>query len=314
MIVNLFSSKSLVSRCTSLILAFLLVPACFSSAHAAEGARQIATHYDKVAVQGTPERVVVLSEAALDAAIALGVKPVASVATRGSTGVSDYLSKATGPISIVGTAREFNLEAILSAQPDLVLAPAGLSKELYAILSKLAPTIVPVADGFEDWRTNVRLYADALNKSDEAKQTLDALDERIAQLRTKLKPGLTASVVRWNPQGPLVMSSHVFTGQLLNQLGFSSKELAASLRARPHSDTLSLENLHNIDADWLFLATLNAEGQKTLDAARTQPAFNRLEVVKQGHVVSVDGQVWTSGTGPMAAEVILADIEKALIP
>ena len=73
-----------------------------------------------------------------------------------------------------------------------------------------------------------------------------------------------------------------------------------------HSDVLSLENLSQVDGDWLFLATLNEDGQAAVDAAKQSSAFTRLNVVQQEHVVPVDGQLWTSANGPLAAQAILA--------
>lgn len=81
-----------------------------------------------------------------------------------------------------------------------------------------------------------------------------------------------------------------------------------------HSDPLSLENLSRLQGDWLFLATLNEEGDEALAAAKDSPAFARLPVVDSGRVVPVDGQLWTSANGPLAAEAILDDIEAALVP
>lgn len=280
----------------------------------AESARSIESAYGPVKVQGTPKRIVALNESALDTALALGLKPVGTVAARGGDAVSVYLQEKAGKIGIVGTTREYNLESILAQQPDLILAAAGLNKEIYAKLSMLAPTVVAPHSGLEDWRKNVRLYAQAMNRGEQAEQALAELDGRIGALRAKLPAGTTVSVARWNPQGPILMSSKIFTGQILGQLGLKAPPLAEDLGDRPHSDVLSLENLSKIDADWLFLATLNAKGQETLDAARTQPAFTRLEAVKKGHAVTVDGQVWTSSTGILAANRILTDIEKVLLP
>ncbi len=279
-----------------------------------EPARTLNTAYGSVRVEGTPQRVVTLSESALDTALALDVQPVGAVATRGSDKVSDYLQDKIKKISIVGTARELNLESILALQPDLILASESLTKEMYAKLSMLAPTIVPTTTSQEDWRGAVALYADALGKPEALKTGFNTLDQRIQQLRSTLPAGQTVSVVRWNPQGPMIMSNKIFTGQLLTQLGFASTQLANSLGAKPHSDILSLENLGKIDADRLFVATLNAKGEETLNEARKQPAFNRLAAVRENHAVTVDGQVWTSGTGLLAANVILNDVEKALLP
>lgn len=81
-----------------------------------------------------------------------------------------------------------------------------------------------------------------------------------------------------------------------------------------HSDVLSLENLSQVDGDWLFLATLNDDGQAALDSAKQSPAFNRLNVVQNERVVPVNGQLWSSANGPLAAQAILDGIENALLP
>lgn len=276
--------------------------------------REIETAKGVIKVDGEPQRVVVLSEAALDTALALGVKPLGSVATRGSTAVSAYLQLKAGKLAIVGTAREFNLESILALQPDLILAPNAIGQDVYNILSKLAPTIVPAAVSTDDWRKTVNSYAQALGKVKEAEAAYKALDQRIETIGGRLRPGQTVSVVRWMPQGPMIMSSKIFTGQLLTQLGLKTPELANSLGDKPHSDTLSLENLGKVNADQLFLAALNEEGKATMAAARKQAAFERLDVVKSGNVSTVDGQIWTSGTGILAANKVLDDIEKAMLP
>lgn len=296
------------------MLALVFVYLATGSVSSAEqGARSVDTQFGAVSVTGMPKRVITLSESALDTALAVGVQPVGGVATRGSKTVSDYLQEKVGPFSIVGTSREYNLEAILRLKPDLILASNGLSKDIYAKLSKLAPTIVPTAKNTDDWRDAVSIYGTALGKDSELKSGFSELDKRIDGLRAKLPANQSVSVVRWMPQGPMVMSAHVFTGQLLSQLGLAATDIASSLTDRPHSDVLSLENLAKIDADWLFLATLNAEGEKTLTEARRQPAFVRLTAVDANRVNVVNGQVWTSGTGLLAAGKILDDVEKTLL-
>jgi iron complex transport system substrate-binding protein len=276
-------------------------------------AATVSTANGDVKTPDAPKRVVVLDEAALDTVLSVGIKPVATLASRGGTDVSHYLQDAAGKPAIVGTAREINLEAVFSQKPDLILARQDLPKEQYAKLSLIAPTVVPAGGVSSDWRTTADLYAQALNRSAELKKQYEQLDQRIAALKTRITPGQVLSVVRWNPQGPMVMSSHLFVGQLLEQLGFSSTALAADLKERPHSDILSLENLSQADGDWVFLATLNEKGEETLNEARKQPAFTRLKAVQANKVASVDGQVWSSGAGPLAAQHVLDDVERIVL-
>ena len=56
--------------------------------------------------------------------------------------------------------------------------------------------------------------------------------------------------------------------KIIADLGLRANELAAAQAQKPHSDVLSLENLSRINADWIFLATLNPDGRKALEDAR----------------------------------------------
>ena len=67
-----------------------------------------------------------------------------------------------------------------------------------------------------------------------------------------------------------------------------------------------------MDQSWVFLATLNEDGDKALEAARQSAAFARLDAVEHDRVITVSGQLWTSATGPLAVLAILDDIEAAV--
>lgn len=298
-----FLQRAALAIATSLLLALPL--------HASE--RTLDSAYGPLKLSGTPQRVVALGDSALDAALSLGVQPVGTLASRGGDDVPDYLKAKAGQIALVGSVREPNLEAILRLQPDLVLASGDLSRELYAKLSLMAPTVVPTGNALQNWRETYMTYAQALGMEEQGQQRIAEIDKRSAELRQRLPQGQQISVVRWNPQGPVIMSSHLFVGQLLSNLGLRANELAATQAQKPHSDVLSLENLSRINADWIFLATLNPDGRKALDDARKQPAFTRLKAVAEDHVVTVDGQIWSSSSGYLAAQQVLDDVEKALL-
>ena len=279
----------------------------------------VSTKYGNVKVNDEVKRVVTLSEDALDSAIALGFKPLAAVATRGGDSVAEYIQDRVGNISIVGTSRQNNLEAIVAQRPDLILASATLSQDQYNILSKIAPTVVPKSPGIVtgSWETIAHVYADALNKTDEMDVILADIEKRASALKNTITTKLpqnerSATLARWMPQGPVVMSSQIFAPDILASVGFEINDAGVVKEGRPHSSPLSLENLSKVDNDWLFLATLNNEGNAALEAAKTSPSFSRLNVVKENHVMTVNGQLWTSATGPLAAHAILDTIETVI--
>ncbi|WP_458524397.1 ABC transporter substrate-binding protein [Onishia taeanensis] len=277
-------------------------------------ARTLDTAYGEVSVEGQPERVVTLFEGALDTALTAGVTPLAAIATRGGDDVARYLKARAEGIAIVGTARETNLEAVIAQRPDIILAPARLPEAQYRLLSKLAPTLVPDVTPFSEgaWKQEARFFAKALGREAPVEAAIEAVEARAATLREQTAGQQTASLARWMPQGALVMSPTLFAPGLLKASGFTVMGADSVPEGRPHSDPLSLENLSRLDGDWLFMATLDAEGETALEAAMDAPAFARLEVAKRGQVVPVDGQLWTSASGPLAADAILDDIETAL--
>ena len=272
----------------------------------------VSTQYGDVTVPADPERVVTLAESALDVALSVGVTPVGTTASRGGDKAPAYLGEDAAEIPVVATVAEPNLEAILEADPDVILAAQGLEQEQYDALTAIAPTVVPEVPGRGDWEAPLHTYAEALGADDELTEQLDAIADRAAALKDDGALEGSAAVVRWMANGPVLMNSGHMPGSLLAAAGATSLKAADDLGQRPHSDPLSLENLDQVDADRLFLAAFGADGGSALEAAGTQPAFTRLKAVAAGTATEVDGSVWSSASGPVAADLVMDDIEAAV--
>ncbi|RBY80936.1 iron-siderophore ABC transporter substrate-binding protein [Geodermatophilus sp. TF02-6] len=270
------------------------------------------TLYGDVTVPAEPQRVIALAESALDVALSVGVTPVGTTASRGGDAPPGYLGGAAADIPVVATVAEPNLEAVLQAEPDLILAAAGLEQAQYDALAAIAPTVVPETPERGDWQAPLHAYAEALGADDELTGKLDAVADRAAALAgTGVLRG-SAAVVRWAANGPVLMNATTMPGSLLQAAGAEPLQAAVDLGTRPHSDPLSLENLDQVDADRLFLAAFGAQGGAALEAARSQPAFSRLTAVQGGTATEVDGSVWSSASGPIAADLVMDDVEAAV--
>lgn len=301
------------------MLGSLVLIAAMTGATAHADTREIETAYGPVSIDGTPERVVTLYEGALDAAIATGIKPVGAVITRGGNHVAEYIQPKAKGVEIVGAPGETNIESVIALNPDLILAPAQLSKEQYNLLSKIAPTIVPGFTAFthKTWKQETRLFAKALGRADAGEEAVARVEDKAAEVAKLVDNTLDADqretgLIRWMPQGPLVMSEGLFSASLLNAAGFEVNSANIVKNGRPHSHPLSQENLGLIDHSWIFLATLNADGDEALEAARKSPAFQRLKANNENRIIPVNGQLWTSASGPLAAMQILDDIAAAM--
>jgi len=281
--------------------------------------RSVDTAYGAVTIDGQPQRAVTLYEGALDPALAVGANAVGAVITRGGNDVAEYIKPRAGDIAIVGAPAETNIEAVIAARPDIILAPAQTNQQQYQLLSRIAPVVVSNVPMFQadSWEQETRLFGRALGREEAAENAIEDVKARIAEVaalveRTVPEDQRDATLVRWMPQGPLVMAEGLFSATLLQAVGFEVTDNGLVSDGRPHSQPLSLENLARMDQNWVFLATLNADGQQALEAARQTPAFSRLKACGQNQVVAVNGQLWSSASGPLAAKAILDDIEAAL--
>lgn len=306
---------NLLQRCFT-----ILVLAGLGSGAVTADTRSLDTAFGPLEISGQPMRIVTLYEGALDTALAVGAHTVGAVITRGGNHVADYIKPAAGNINIVGTPGETNIEAVLAAQPDLILAAPRTSEHQYRLLSRLAPVVVPDIPMFQadTWKRETRLFARAMGRAAQAEQVIEQVEARIAEVASLVRERIPAdqrdaTLIRWMPQGPLVMAEGLFSAAILQATGFRLGSKGLIKPGRPHSEPLSLENLSGLDQNWMFLATLNADGDKALAAARKSPAFARLNAVQENRVIAVSGQLWTSASGPLAALAILDDIEAAVL-
>jgi len=263
-------------------------------------------------VPQSPERVIVLDTAALDAAIALGVHPVGTIRYGNAP---DYLGDAVENITVVGEDNQPNLEAILQLEPDLILGSKIASGKLYRQLSRIAPTILTEGSGREgEWQQNFQLYAEALGKGEQAKKLLADYHRQVADLQAQIgQPEvIEVSVIATSRDRIGAYTTGSFPGSILQDIGFSRNPTQDKLDA--YAMQLSRERLEDIDGDFLFLIySPHLEGSRTLEAFSQDPIWSQLQTVQQNRICEVPNEVWIAGRSLLAAQQMLADVENCLL-
>lgn len=267
----------------------------------------------QVTVPDAPLRVLAMSELDLDTLLALGIEPAGATRGRGQQGMPRYLGKRAAAVPSVGNFASPVPELAIGLQPDLILAGGIPDPELLARLGKIAPTVVTYKPG-EHWQVALRRIGTALGREAQADSLLGAYQQRANALGARLQAA-SVSVVRWNPQGPAYMLRDSFASLVLADLKLR-RPASQQQPGAAHSPPLSMEALSLIDADWLFIGTLDQGGAagSALQAAAASPAFKRLGAVQKGRMRAVDGSLWTGPGGPLAANAILAEVEQAMLP
>lgn len=284
----------------------------------------------EVEVPAEPRRVVTLSEPTLDGVLALGVTPVGTVTGRGQSTVPNYLADVAGDIPLLGGVAQPNFEAIGAAAPDLILVDGtsiNNNPPVVEALRRIAPVVYTGYAG-GDWRSNFALVADALGMAERGAEVAAAYDDHVAEARVRLAAYAddTFSIVRWQGGSAALILKELPPGRALTDLGLA-RPAHQDVNGRGHSEPVSLENLPQIDADWMFFGTLggssvgnpNAGGgadtsdaKEALAAAAAVPGFAELEAFRNDRIIPVDGSAWTSTGGPILMTRIVDDVVRAL--
>ncbi|MEM1293431.1 MAG: iron-siderophore ABC transporter substrate-binding protein [Cyanobacteria bacterium P01_H01_bin.162] len=276
------------------------------------GSTQTITHaMGTTPVSVSPQRVVTIDTTPLDAALALGITPVGTIRYGAPPG---YLGEAASNIPVIGQYTQPNLESIVQLNPDLILGAKSISEALYPRLSQIAPTVFTEGAGRHwDWKNNFRLFAKALGQSEQAEQLLADYDQQVETLKASLElppESMTVSILVSTSDGLVAQTPKSFSGSILEELGFARNP--AQIEGEEFFVRISREDLTSPEGDVIFLMHSSEWETNPADEFINDPLWSQLDVVQQGAVCEVAGDVWGSGRSILAANQILTDVEQCL--
>ncbi|MFP5336603.1 MAG: iron-siderophore ABC transporter substrate-binding protein [Actinomycetes bacterium] len=259
-----------------------------------------------------PQRVVTWGWGSADAAIALGVVPVAMAAQPyggDAEGVLPWVRErleADGEQlpEVLPDQQEPPIEAIAAAEPDLVLAPySGITADEYELLSQVAPTVAyPEAPWATPWRETVEIVGASLGRAEAAEELLDDIDAQVAE-QAEAHPelaGLSVALVFNAPDAFYVYKPADARVDFTLDLGLTSAE---SVEALSNGDqtffyTLSRERLDELDSDVLVSYADTPEASR---AFLSSPEAQLMEQVREGRVAEVVGTELIAAVSPPTA-------------
>jgi iron complex transport system substrate-binding protein len=188
----------------------------------------------------------------LDMLITLGI-PLASqqpIRDSGYTGFPSFFDQeALKGITPFTNYPEFNFEAILKAQPDVILNGLGYDKELDGKLSDIAPTYT--FNGFDgsDWRTKFKTVAEAFGKTEQYQVWMDKYQAKVDDVKKRLaaagKSDLVIGPVDYY-EDQVSVSCYGTPCLVIKDLGLKVSPLADGEGSKLSAE--QLEQLNGIDA------------------------------------------------------------------
>ncbi|MFD5684988.1 ABC transporter substrate-binding protein [Streptomyces bacillaris] len=292
-------------------------PAADKTSEADSGSAKTRTVKDAtgtaVEIPAEPKRIVTLTQEDLDAVLALDIKPVGITNGQGLDKPPAYLADKVQGINIVGNLLQPVMDKVVAAKPDLILAGDMQDEQVLKQLRQITPATLVTMAPTDDWKLFFRGVGNAVNKLDAANKFIADHEAAAKAAGEKLgkNKGAEVSIVRWNPDGPSWMENKQFASGVALAMGLKRPK-SQNKDGNAHTPSLSLEKINEIDGDWLFLSTLTSDGAKALKDVQDKPAYKELGAVKNKQVVTVDGSVWSTRGGPLAADVVMEDYIKAL--
>ncbi|MFC0329232.1 ABC transporter substrate-binding protein [Paenibacillus sepulcri] len=287
----------------------------------AESALKTVQHvYGESEIPSHPERIV--SIGLEDMLLSLEVPLVQANGMEGYY-LSEQLQKQNIPVIYAGGA--LNYEAILAAQPDLIIAANGFADQAaYEKLSQIAPTIAYDRD---QWKISIVEIGKALDRDDKAKAVIQAYDDKLKQARETIVQAVgtdkTVALVRPSQkEAQLFFPDFAYGSVLYNDLGLAPASSVVDLQ-KTTKDTwgisLSLEKLPELTADYLFITaggslSLADDFQKAMDTiteVENLQVWKAIPAVKQNHVYKLSARYWML-SGPIADSMKIDDVTAAV--
>ncbi|MDO9409475.1 ABC transporter substrate-binding protein [Patulibacter sp.] len=242
------------------------------------------THsFGRTEIDEAPSRVATIGFNEADFALALGVQPIAERQVLGDFDATkrpwiSEAARAAKPVSVGSDEIEF--EKLAGARPDVILGIYSfIDAGAYGKLRQIAPTVAQGKQyelGAEPWDQQLLDTGKALGREAQAKRIVGEVDSRF-DAATKEHPEFAGKTltVAFEGGGTLFnLADSDLRQQYFTDLGFKTPEGAGV-------ENISKERLDVLDQDVLVLITDDPDG------ISDDPLFERLDVAKEGRVVTV---------------------------
>ncbi|MEM8922645.1 MAG: ABC transporter substrate-binding protein [Actinomycetota bacterium] len=270
-----------------------------------------------VLIPADPQRVFAGDDTSLANLLELGIVPVGTAVNQNA--YPDFLGDRLDGIVDVSADNGFgvNIEALAALEPDLIIGPGTTVLQLqYDLAAQVAPTYA-YHHGYassDEIRTNLTDVARLFGLEESAAEIVQDLDDRVADLRTRLaesdRAEETVSVVRIFRDRSGISLRHGSTESvLMAEIGVRRPENQQSIEA--FATDLSLETLQLADADTIYLYLDDPDDPAVYDDMQANALWQTLAAVRNDRVFVVDGGVW-NGISITAAHLILDDLERTL--
>ncbi|KTR85877.1 iron ABC transporter substrate-binding protein [Leucobacter chromiiresistens] len=223
----------------------------------------ITDNHGEVEVPVNPERVVALDNHVFETLDEWDVPLVAAPKGIMGTAWPDYTDDPE--IADVGTHREPNLEAIVAAQPDLIIGGYRFSESYDTIVEQNPDaTVIEIdprdgEDPMDELKRETEILGQIFDREDEAAELVSELDQSIADAKQAYNG--SDSVIGLITSGGKIEFAAPVTGRSVGPV-FSALDLRPAIEQEAedtsHGDDISVEAIAEANPDWIVVLDRDA--------------------------------------------------------
>lgn len=238
-----------------------------------------------VTLQSPAQRIVAMAPSLTESLFAIGAGD--QVVARDE--FSDYPPEAADLPAIGGVFSDFNYEAIVDLEPDLVLASGLNTAEQVQTMEDLGLTVFLIEDPttLDEMYTSLEVLAELTGHEEAAAELVAELKARVAAVQadiaeTEERPLVFYELDSTDPSAPYTAGSGTFIDALIEMAG--GENLAADLEGQ--YPQISIEELLVRDPDIILLG--DAAYGATPEAVAERPGWSALSAIQNDQIYPVN--------------------------
>ncbi|MDQ1085096.1 MULTISPECIES: siderophore ABC transporter substrate-binding protein [Microbacterium] len=288
------------------LVAALALTGCAGNTAAPAGEAAAATtvtvedNHGSIEVPVNPERVVALDNTTFETLSEWGVKLVAAPKPL----MYDLWPSLSGGDEVldVGLHREPDIEAVVAAEPDLIVGGYRF-REIYDQLKEIQPATIETSpregeDHTSELKRQTTILGQVFGKNDEAAQLTADLDTAIADAKAAYDPSQTVMglITSGGKIAYAAPGEGRGVGVLFPTLGLTPA-LDRSAEDASHGDDISVEAIAAANPEWLFVldrdAMFGEDGYVSAkELVENAEALKNVPAVQKGQIVYLDGSFY----------------------
>lgn len=281
--------------------------------------------YGEKTLETTPERVVVLEWVYAEDILALGIQPVGMADIEGYNSWVNIEEELSEDVEDVGTRQEPNLEAISALDPDVIITAGFRHEGIMDSLESIAPTLAfnpyPAEgeqDQYEEMISTFNTLGKLFGEEEQAEQVIDDMEETFTEVESEIadsnieNTSYVLSQAYSADETPIIrlFKDNAMATQIIENIGLENAYQSEGFQVYGFDET-SVEALQTVqDAHFFYIVQ---EEDNVFDGQLAgNPAWEKLDFVKEGRTYQLPGDTWTFG-GPLSAQVFAEEIRDALL-